>query len=335
MPNAAPPRLSAPSAFAGLFALELRRLLRGWRWRAVVLLDVVVALLMARSVPSFGEGSTAFFPGATLGIRALGLLFAAAALVLAVDLAGEADHRRARQALDPRPLSGLLLQLVRLAAVAASLAAPNVALFAFFFLPALLAPPAAGLAARTLTRNDAAAATLGIVLLAPWYWFAFVACEPERLFLSASRILGLLVPPTRSCATSSSPQRPPASSSPSPPSPPECVAPRRRCAPSIRRASRPCRCSRLSRTPSARAAASARRASPSPSCSPPSLFPARRASCASPSKPSHCPRPAPSKPTGVPCRRPPAPSAPSSTRRASSAAACASSPSPTAASRSC
>lgn len=214
-----PPRIAAPAAFAGLFALEMRRLLRGWRWRATMLLAVAVSVLLARFGPDFGEGATVFFPGAAMGIRALGLLFAAGGLVLAIDLGGEADHRRARQALDARPASGLLLQSVRLATVAASLAvpaalacvlppllartaeggeavlfAPNAALLAFFFVPALLVPPAAGLAARSLAPNDAAAATLGVVLLAPWYWFAFVGRAPQELFLSASRILGLLVP---------------------------------------------------------------------------------------------------------------------------------------------
>lgn len=200
----------------GLAWLDFRKIVRSWRWRALVLVAVALAYAMHRG-GGFGEGAWAAFPGGTRGVRALGLLFAAGALVLAVDLAGQIDRLRSRSTFDALPFPPLSVQVARLVAVCSAVLLPALVVTAIPFLPLfrpetapLLAPSlvfgaavwvplllfcsAAGLLGRSLARSDGAGIVLGLLLAAPGVWVRLVDSTPQRLFTDASPHLGILVP---------------------------------------------------------------------------------------------------------------------------------------------
>ncbi len=218
-------RTGSAAQAAGLFALESRRMLRGWRWRTLVLLNAAVAAVLSRT-GDWGEGAAVFLPGGETGVRAFGLMYAIASMVLATDLAGQADRHHARSLYDARPVSGFALQCSRFLAMFATIAplavatsllppaivrarggdallAPNALYLCGHVLPLVALCVAAGLAARSWIRNDTSALSAASVALAAPVWVALFDSQPQELFLSSSRILGVLVPASETARTAS------------------------------------------------------------------------------------------------------------------------------------
>ncbi len=216
-------RAGIAAQLTGLFVLETRRLLRGWRWRTLLLLNAAVALVLARAA-DWGEGAAVFFPGGLTGLRSVGFLYAGAAIVLATDLAGQADRYHAQLLYSVRPVSGLVLQCSRFASLVTvmaplivatcvlppalvklrgedTLSAPNVLVLWGHYLPLVAVSVAGGLAARSWVRNDPAALAAAALGVGPLVWIALFDSRPEELFLSSSRILGVLVPGSETAGT--------------------------------------------------------------------------------------------------------------------------------------
>ncbi|MBX3729819.1 MAG: hypothetical protein KF858_11590, partial [Candidatus Sumerlaeia bacterium] len=203
-------------AWVGLCLLDLRRLVRSWRWRILVVLVVALVIGMQR-LESFGVGVPADFPGGALGLRLLGCLLAVGAAVLGVDLAGQPAHFRSNEMEQARPASGLVVEGARLFALFIA-TVPAIALGLFtsqipvfeatrpltltpFVLwalavaaPLVFSAAGCGLLGRSLARTDAGGAGLALVLLAPLAWFRLWYSQPEDLFTLLSPHLGLLVP---------------------------------------------------------------------------------------------------------------------------------------------
>ncbi|MEQ8819884.1 MAG: hypothetical protein RLY93_06535 [Sumerlaeia bacterium] len=206
---------------AGLFWLDFLRLVRGWRWRAVMGVAMVGSYLLDRFAGDFGPGASVAFPGGQAGLWAAGLFLGLGAMVVAVDLCGQDDRYRAAQMAEalPRPVASL--QVGRFLALWVAMAlpgafvcawpwishplsalsashgidpAPSWAFWGAILLPLLAFGCAAGMAARGLLRNEASAVLLGGVLVAPGLWAAYGVGDPAEIFLTASRSLGLLVP---------------------------------------------------------------------------------------------------------------------------------------------
>jgi hypothetical protein len=200
----------------GLCLLDLRRLMRSWRWRILAVLVVGLVIGM-QQLESFGVGVPADFPGGALGLRLLGCLLAVGAAVLGVDLAGQPAHFGSIEMEQARPASGLLVGMSRqfalfLAGVPVlvlALVASQVPVFSgtwpltwtpFVLWAAAVGGPliwsaaGCGLLGRTLARTDAGGAAVALVLLAPLAWFRLWYAQPEDLFTLLSPHLGLLVP---------------------------------------------------------------------------------------------------------------------------------------------
>lgn len=198
---------------AGLAWIELRRLWRGWRWRALVAIVAALCYLLDRG-DGFGQGARVAFPGAGFGVFLFGMIFCMAGMVLAADVAGQPDRHRARLLLDTRPVSGVALALARWIAVVAALVPlavmtsaypwlwrrplplvePSVLMTLLVLVPLSGAGAGAGLLGRRLGRSDAGGFLVGGLLVAPALVHRLGEAEPATLFTEFSAGLGLLVP---------------------------------------------------------------------------------------------------------------------------------------------
>ncbi|MBI5155370.1 hypothetical protein HZA57_09050 [Candidatus Poribacteria bacterium] len=200
----------------GLFWLNLKCVLRAWRWRALLAICLVIAYLLERGI-GFGEGTAVAFPGGERGVLLFGLLLAVGTAILAVDLAGQVDRHRARQMQDSRPASGLGVQAARLGAVVITgfLVAAAITAFPFLspfskhdgllllpsavFMVAVLAPivftaAGAGLLGRSISRTDGGGVLCAAILLSPVLWNRLWVTDPAQIFMTASKGLGILEP---------------------------------------------------------------------------------------------------------------------------------------------
>ncbi|MEO8377862.1 MAG: hypothetical protein ABI579_09350, partial [Candidatus Sumerlaeota bacterium] len=71
--------------------LNMKRLTRGWRWRAFLLIAGVGSYWFAR-LKGFGAGSTVWFPGGPRGIEGFTLFMGVAAVILGGDCVGQWDR---------------------------------------------------------------------------------------------------------------------------------------------------------------------------------------------------------------------------------------------------
>ena len=206
---------SFPRPFS-LWWIEFLRILRGRRWRSLVLLSLVGAYWFGRQ-GAFGNGSLVWFPGAEQGVVLLALLFTFAAVVLGTNALGQWERHRAARFLRGRLNSPATWTLARIAATATA-CLPLAAMLAYWaavgawradyqvlwlpngiFLlagccPLVLAGAAAGQLSRAFFRNDLAALGLGAVLVAPLLYYRLSLAPILEVFEFASASLGILVP---------------------------------------------------------------------------------------------------------------------------------------------
>lgn len=205
--------MHAVRIIAGLTWIELRRLVRGWRWRAFAAMVLALCYVMDRG-DGFGEGARVAFPGGPVGVFLFGLLFGVGAMVMGADIAGQPDRHRARLLLDARPIGGVAVPASRWMAVVGGLvplalltsawpfllhrplplAVPSLLATGLVLAPLVAAGAGAGLAGRRWVRSDAGGFLLGGLLLAPTLIYRLVVAEPNALFTEYSAGLGLLVP---------------------------------------------------------------------------------------------------------------------------------------------
>ncbi|MCC7392572.1 hypothetical protein IT571_09485 [Candidatus Sumerlaeota bacterium] len=199
-----------------LIWLNLKRLMRGWRWRAFLLISAAGAYWFAR-FKGFGEGASVWFPGGIHGIEGFSVFFAVAAVILGGDCIGQWDRHRARQGFETRLASPFRFALasvlsVTLASLIPSLIAcywaivgawradfyvlwlPNLLYMMTTALPILFCGAAAGLLGRTIFKADLAATAVGILLTVPALVFRLISAPAHEPFQLASASFGVLIP---------------------------------------------------------------------------------------------------------------------------------------------
>lgn len=198
-----------------LTVLEVRRVARGWRLRAALLVAFAGAFWWRRA--GFGPGSPVFFPLGESGLIGFSALWGVTAALLGTDALGQLHRSRARRWFDTRPIPDILVALSRWLAVVVLLLLgtvffllevwglsaaldqpcalmPLIAVKVFWWIPLICLGAALGLAARAWIPNDAAAlgicaAGLGLVGWGGWWMLA-----PLDFFRNYTPSVGLLAP---------------------------------------------------------------------------------------------------------------------------------------------
>lgn len=207
---------SLPVRFARLTWLELRRLLRGWRWRGLAVLVIPATALLSRG-EMFGYAASVFYPGGELGALVSAGVFALAGVVFGVDAWGGADRHRAARLLESKLVHPAEVLLSRIAAAFVGLTAlallsalwpvigawradypvlwgPPFIFVACILAPLILAGTAGGFLARVLSSGDTGGMGIGMLFAAPAVWFRLFVADPLDVFQRVSLQLGSLVP---------------------------------------------------------------------------------------------------------------------------------------------
>ncbi len=220
-PNPIPPVGSDAKAspllrLALLAWLELRRIVRGWRWRGLFVVLGAAAVVLSRG-EMFGYAAAVFFPGGRQGALLAPFIIGLVALVLGAASWGGLERARAGRLAASRLSHPFEFVAARLVAVAAS-----IMLIAFFvaawpllgawrgglevlpmpsalYLCAVIAPvvacgAASGMFGRIAAGGDTTGIALGAIAFAPALWFRMAVSDPLDLFLRVSLQLGTLVP---------------------------------------------------------------------------------------------------------------------------------------------
>ncbi len=167
--------------------------------------------------PSFGAGSSAWFPGGVTGVSLFGIFFTLAGAILGVEIIAQWERRRALRPLFARLRYPTVFVLAAMAAIALMLV-PPVALVSLWSvigawraeLDVLWLPPAIyvvtcalplgisagamGLFCRLLIRHDLGALFLTGVGLGPLVAFRLLSAPASEVFELSSSLLGILVP---------------------------------------------------------------------------------------------------------------------------------------------
>lgn len=195
--------------------LELKRVARGWRWRALVIVAAFGAFWWRRD--GFGPGRPVFFPLGEDGLIGFSALFGVASILLGVDAIGQVQRGRAARLFDTRPLPDIVLAAARWVAsfVLVCLAAagflaevvglsraleqpcavdPLAAWWLLWWMPGIAVACATGFALRSWIRNDAAAILSSVALLAAGGWLAWRILSPGAIYARYAPHLGLILP---------------------------------------------------------------------------------------------------------------------------------------------
>lgn len=196
--------------------LNCLRLLRGWRWRAILAISLFGAYWFGRG-PGFGRGAMVWFPGAESGITAFLVFFAAAGLILGVDAFGQWERQRSANLLQPRLVRPFLFALTNLSAILITLLpvvfiasfwsaigawraglivlwTPNLLFCLALTAPLCFAAACCGFTARALIPSDLGALFFAATCLAPALFFRLSTAPPAEVFQAASLSLGVLIP---------------------------------------------------------------------------------------------------------------------------------------------
>lgn len=218
-PAALPPVTGAgaamPARFAGLFAIELKRLLRGWRWRGLLGLSLIAAWWFSRG-EMFGEGAIVYFPGGPRLVVAAFSVWSAAAVLLGAEVWGGVERARAHRLVETRlrrpveylAAGWLAVVLALVPVMAAATMWPSIGYWRadlpVYWTPPLLAllvvglplammGAAAGVLGRILGRTDFAGIAAGLALAAGPAWVRLVFSEPIDIFIRSDQGIGSLV----------------------------------------------------------------------------------------------------------------------------------------------
>lgn len=206
-----------PAAWLFLFQANFMRILRGWRWK-ILLIVTIAGCYWGMRQPGFGAGRVVWFPIAWTGIEWLPVFLAVAAAVLGVEALGQWQRRRAQVLLQTRMLSPLTFATANMAAVVATcllpalmavfwapigayaygflvLPTPNVIYLATVLLPVLATAASVGFFCRALLRSDLAALGLAAILLTPLLVFRLRSAPAVELFAFASVSQRILIQP--------------------------------------------------------------------------------------------------------------------------------------------
>lgn len=215
LPPATGAKASMPARFAGLFAIELKRLVRGWRWRGLLVLSLVAAWWFSRG-EMFGEGAIVYFPGGPRLVIAAFSVWCAAAVVLGAEVWGAVDRARAHRLVETRlrrpveylAAGWLAVVLALLPVMIAATMWPSIGywradlpvhwtppLLALLVigLPLAMMGAAAGVLGRIVGRTDFAGIAAGLGLAAGPAWVRLVLSEPIDIFIRSDQGIGSLV----------------------------------------------------------------------------------------------------------------------------------------------
>lgn len=213
-PRVGPSRLS-PVVGWQLTWLEMKRVARGWRWRALVIVAAFGAFWWRRQ--GFGPGRPVFFPLGVSGLIGFSALFGVAAALLGVDAISQVQRGRATRLFDTRPLPDIVLAAARWVAcfflVAAASAgflgevlilshlleqacapSPLLGWWMLWWVPGIAVASATGFAVRSWVRNDAASILLSVALLLGFGAFGWRVLIPGSIFDNFAPHLGLILP---------------------------------------------------------------------------------------------------------------------------------------------
>jgi len=208
-------RRGFPRVAAQLAWLEIKRVARGWRWRALVIVAAFGAFWWRRS--GFGPGRPVFFPLGFDGLIGFSALFGVAAALLGVDATSQVNRARATRLFDTRPLPDILLAFTRWGASTALVAIvaagflvevfmlcsflgqacspePLIAWWVLWWLPGIALSCAVSGALRAWIRNDAAAILISVALLGTLGAAAWILMTPSAFFSRFAPHLGLILP---------------------------------------------------------------------------------------------------------------------------------------------
>lgn len=207
---------SALERLALLSWLELRRILRGWRWRGLLVVAGAAAIVLSRG-EMFGYAAAVFFPGGRLGATIAPFVLGLGALVLGAEGWGGLERARASRLAASRLSQPFEFVVSRILAVFASimiiavfvaawpvlgawrgglevLVAPSVMYLLGVVAPLAACGAASGLFGRIAAGGDTSGIVLGAAALAPALWFRMAVSEPLDVFVRVSLQLGTLVP---------------------------------------------------------------------------------------------------------------------------------------------
>ncbi|MCC6547345.1 hypothetical protein IT570_09275 [Candidatus Sumerlaeota bacterium] len=194
----------------------MKRLTRGWRWRAFFMIAAAGSYWFAR-MAGFGPGATVWFPGGVRGVEGFTVFLGVAGVILGADCVGQWDRYRARQSLETRVTNPLRFVLANVLAVTLTgvfpatlicfwsvvgawysdfyvLWTPNLVYLVAGAVPLLFCGATTGLFGRALFKADLAAMATGVLLLGPVLIFRVLSAPVQEVFQLASESFGILVP---------------------------------------------------------------------------------------------------------------------------------------------